>query len=105
MAEGNKDYVLDFIEAPSFGTGIATGVALNGPSGDGHLHLHFYRDRARLKNEVFDANEKDRGVELTSRPNGVQSEFVREIIASVSLPPVLMERLKALIEAHAGAGK
>jgi hypothetical protein len=39
------------VRPPNFTTGVATGIAITGPTDDGFVHLHFFRETQRITHD------------------------------------------------------
>lgn len=85
--------------APGFASGIATGISIVGPTGDGMFHLLFFRDMQVVIDEPFEATIVDGPNGFTGqalKPAGPGNlEMRREDIASIGLSSSHIAKLGA----------
>lgn len=84
------DFTLFHQPHQHYSSAMATGVAIQGPLGDGMVHLTFYRDASRLVKEEFTAEEADgplgKVVTVTPRPGMPEVQHFREDVATILIP-------------------
>jgi hypothetical protein len=85
------------VRPPNFTSGVATGIAITGPTDDGFVHLHFFRETQRITHDDVPSR--------STAPNEVEFAWgraephihpQREELAVVSVP---MDRLQAMAQA------
>lgn len=100
------EFEIKHIKAPHYATSVATGVALGGPTGDGFIHLTFFRDIFSLQHERFESVETRAVGTATEvklgRPIPTHAPIEREDVASVSLP---LDKLQSFADALANHAK
>lgn len=101
------EFVIKHSRAPHYTTAVATGLGLGGPSGDGFVHLTFFRDIFNIKSERFESVEtKTTGnateIKLGSPlPNKVELE--REDVVTISIPADKLKSFADALAAHVAA--
>jgi hypothetical protein len=95
------EYVLKHVKHPGFSSKVATGVVAGGPTGDGHVHLTFYRDGVDLIEEYFEREERPvtggKAVVLSKADKHPKSEFVREDLVRLVIPTHQLDEISDLI--------
>jgi hypothetical protein len=85
------------VRPPNFTTGVATGIAITGPTDDGFVHLHFFRETQRITHDDVPAR--------SHAPNEMEFAWSRaephihpqrEELAVISVP---MARLQFMAQA------
>jgi hypothetical protein len=97
------------VTAPGYRSGIATGMSLLGPTGDGFLHLEFIRDLQMTMEESVDVTSTTGpSGQLYQRATSIGSPVVesrKELLATVSISAALLvwfvATLKRLAEQQA----
>jgi hypothetical protein len=70
-----------------FVSGVATGMAVTGPTDDGFLHLHFFREVQRITNDdVPSRSLSPNEVELAWAHAEANIHLHREEVAVISIP-------------------
>jgi hypothetical protein len=70
-----------------FVSGVATGMAVTGPTDDGFIHLHFFREAQRITNDdVPSRSSAPNEVELAWTHAEPNIHLVREEVAVISVP-------------------
>ena len=96
----SEQKTLSHVQAPGFTSGIATSVAVIGPTPDGYLHLEFTRDVQVILDEPFRVVrvEKDGVVGQQWVPAGPgRVEFRKEVLASMAIQPAQASALGAAL--------
>jgi hypothetical protein len=71
----------------NFVSGVATGMAITGPTDDGFLHLHFFREVQRITNDDVPARSlAPNEVELAWGHAEANIHLHREEVAVISIP-------------------
>lgn len=86
MAQSSKKSILH-VRPTHFASGVATGMAVTGPTDDGFIHLHFFREVQRITND--DVPSRSNGpneVELAWGRAEANIHLVREEVAVISIP-------------------
>lgn len=86
MAQSSKKSILH-VRPTHFASGVATGMAVTGPTDDGFIHLHFFREVQRITND--DVPSRSNGpneVELAWGHAEANIHLVREEVAVISIP-------------------
>ncbi|CRD61458.1 MULTISPECIES: hypothetical protein [Stenotrophomonas] len=95
------EFILKHVKHPGFSSKVATGVAAGGPTGDGNVHLTFYRDGVDLIEEYFEREEKPvpggKAVVLSKGKKQPKSEFVREDLVRLVIPIDQLDEISELI--------
>jgi hypothetical protein len=97
------------VTAPGYRSGIATGMSLLGPTGDGFLHLEFIRDlQMTIEESVNVTSTTGPSGQTYQRATSIGSPVVesrKELLATVSINAALLvwfvTTLKRLAEQHA----
>jgi hypothetical protein len=70
-----------------FTSAVATGMAVTGPTDDGFIHLHFFREVQRITNDdVPSRSSAPNEVELAWMQASPNIHLVREEVAVISVP-------------------
>lgn len=86
MAELTTKSILH-VRPSHFVSGVATGMAITGPTDDGFLHLHFFREVQRITNDDVPARAvSPNEVELAWGHAEANIHLHREEIAVISIP-------------------
>lgn len=104
-----KLLVLEHVDSPSYISAVATGISISGPSGDGFLHLTFFRDIMRPVAEEFtlapeSADPSNVKFTLESRGGG-EPKMYREDIATISISPGAVEAVIVALKASIDRSK
>lgn len=92
-------FKMKHFQSPGYSSEVATGLAINGPSGDGFVHLMFYRDSVKMEAQDFVRTEVPGGMQLT--PTGTNEvEICREDVAKISMPASVFAGLVKVFERH-----
>lgn len=86
VAQSSKKSILH-VRPTHFASGVATGLAVTGPTDDGFIHLHFFREVQRITND--DVPSRSNGpneVELAWGHAQANIHLVREEVAVISIP-------------------
>ncbi|QWT22209.1 hypothetical protein KPL74_09390 [Bacillus sp. NP157] len=85
------------VRPPHFTSGVATGIAVTGPTDDGFVHLHFFREMQRITHD--DVPTRTHGpneMEFAWSHATPQVHPQREELAVISVP---MERVQLMAQA------
>ncbi|MET0255430.1 MAG: hypothetical protein ABWZ54_12080 [Luteibacter sp.] len=86
MAQTSTKNILH-VRPGHFVSAVATGIAVTGPTDDGFIHLHFFREAQRITNdEVPSRAASPNEVELAWGQAEPNIHLVREEVAVISVP-------------------
>lgn len=86
MAQTSTKSILH-VRPTHFVSAVATGIAVTGPTDDGFVHLHFFREAQRITNdEVPSRSSTPNEVELAWSHAEPNIHLVREEVAVISIP-------------------
>jgi hypothetical protein len=86
VAQPSKKSILH-VRPTHFTSGVATGMAVTGPTDDGFIHLHFFREVQRITNDdVPSRSSSPNEVELAWSHAEANIHLVREEVAVISIP-------------------
>jgi hypothetical protein len=86
VAQSSKKSILH-VRPTHFTSGVATGMAVTGPTDDGFIHLHFFREVQRITNDDVPSRSKSPNeVELAWAHAEANIHLVREEVAVISIP-------------------
>lgn len=99
-ANDERTYTLLHVRSPDYTSAVATGVIVTGPTDDGFVHLHFFRETQRILNEdvpVLDAD--DNNLKLNRAEARLKVNLQREEVSTISIPDqVFAELAKGLVQ-------
>lgn len=79
--------IVQHVRPSHFTSAVATGVAVTGPTDDGFVHLHFYRETQRITHDdVPSRSRAPNEVELAWGHAEPSIHLVREEVAVISVP-------------------
>jgi len=79
--------IVQHVRPTHFTSAVATGVAVTGPTDDGFVHLHFYRETQRITHDdVPSRSHAPNEVELAWGHAEPSIHLVREEVAVISVP-------------------
>lgn len=82
-----KPYTLLHVRNGSYVSAVATGVIVTGPTDDGFVHLHFFRESQRILNEEVPIQHNDHAnLQLDRAQAKMKVNLQREELATISLP-------------------
>jgi hypothetical protein len=95
-----QSYTLLHVRHPAYTAGVATGVIVTGPTDDGFVHLHFFRESQRILDEVVPTlASTDEQLKLDRANAQLKVHLQREEVATISLPErVFGDIVKGLTE-------
>lgn len=86
MAQTSTKSILH-VRPAHFVSAVATGIAVTGPTDDGFVHLHFFRETQRITNDdVPSRSSAPNEVELAWGHAEPNIHLVREEVAVISIP-------------------
>lgn len=86
VSQSSKKSILH-VRPTHFASGVATGMAVTGPTDDGFIHLHFFREVQRITNDdVPSRSSSPNEVELAWGHAEANIHLVREEVAVISIP-------------------
>lgn len=95
-----RTYTLLHVRAPDYTSTVATGVIVTGPTDDGFVHLHFFRETQRILNEDVPISDADaNNLRLNRAEAKLKVNLQREEVSTISIPEKIFEELaKGLVQ-------
>ncbi|HEY4093392.1 MAG TPA: hypothetical protein VGN46_17915 [Luteibacter sp.] len=85
------------VRPPTFTSGVATGIAITGPTDDGFVHLHFFRESQRITHDdVPTRSQSPNETEFAWGRAEPNIHLQREELAVISVP---MDRVQLMAQA------
>lgn len=93
-------YTLLHVRSSHYVSTVASGVIVTGPTDDGFVHLHFFRESQRILGEEVPIQHKDPvNLQLDRAKAKMTVNLQREEVATISLPErVFGEIVKGLMQ-------
>lgn len=95
-----KPYTLLHVRNNHYVSTVATGVIVTGPTDDGFVHLHFFRESQRILNEEVPVQHNDHAnLQLDRAQAKMKVNLQREEMATISFPEQMFgEIVKGLMQ-------
>lgn len=90
----DRTYSLLHVRHPNYTSAVATGAIVTGPTDDGFIHLHFFRESQRILSEDVPVLLEDEANLKLDRVNAdLQVHLQREEVATISVSPKVFEEI------------
>jgi hypothetical protein len=85
--QSQNEYTLLHVRNSAYVSAVATGIIVTGPTDDGFVHLHFFRESQRILTEQVPAHYAEHGqLRLERSKAELKIHLQREEVATLSIP-------------------